>query len=116
MKKIATNIYIQFMLREDIGKHILKIRTERNLSAKEFGATINIEKRTAQLKFKNNNWSFEEIEAIEKKFGEKILYLAKDYFAEENVKAVIQIELKNTQKNKILKHLIGKKDLEIINT
>lgn len=103
------------MLRQKVSKHILKLRIEKNLNEKDFAPIINTSIRTAQLRFKKDDWTFEEIEAIENYFGVKILYSANDYFAEDNIKAVIQIELKNKQKDKILKQLIGKADLEIIN-
>lgn len=107
--------YISSMLRDKISDHIRELKSRYNLTAKEFAVIIRSGEKTAQNRFNNNNWTFEEIEAIEKHFGERILYPAKDYFANDEIKAIVQIELKKKQKEKVLELLIGKKDLEILN-
>ncbi len=103
------------MIREQIAEHILELCNKNKLSYKDFKSIINKDERTAQNRFKLKNWTFEEIEKIEEYFGEKILYSAKNIVVNDEIKAVIQIELKNKQKDTILKQLIGKKDLEILN-
>ncbi len=102
-------------MRNKIANHILELLTKNKLNQKDFAGIINKDIRTAQNRFKNRNWTFEEIESIERHFNERILYSAKEFVANEEVKAVIQIELKNKQKEAVLKQLIGKKDLEILN-
>ena len=59
------------MLRQKVSKHILKLRIENNLNEKDFAPIINTSVRTAQLRFKKDDWTFEEIEAIEKHFEEQ---------------------------------------------
>lgn len=102
-------------MRERISKHILELLTRKKLNQKDFASIINKDERTAQNRFKLKNWSFEEIEAIEKHFNERILYSAKEFVADQEIKAIVQIELKKKQKETILKQLIGKSDLEILN-
>ncbi len=102
------------MLREQVAQQIAEICARHNKTHKDFASIINKDVRTAQNRFILKNWTFEDIEAIEKEFNEKILYSAKEIVATEEVKAIIQIELKNRQKEFILQQLIGKKDLEIL--
>lgn len=103
------------MIRKQLSQHIKELLSEERITPKDIAVLIDRTERRVQQKIKNNNWTLEDIEAIEGKLGERILYSAKDFFAKEEVKAVLHIELKNSQKEAILKQLIGKKDLEILN-
>ncbi len=110
------------MMREQISQHILELCQKHKLTHKDFKNIIHKDERTAQNRFKLKNWTFEEIELIEAYFGEKILFLAKEIFAQKNsnqiqepIEATLQIKLKKDKKDQVLKLVFGENNLEILN-